>query len=211
MEMSFDHVSTKNYLGLDLIRCTISSPKRKTCYMDVLGADGTIDLLKNEENPTYENRTVNAIFVIVDMRAQDTIDRWLNEFEGRTVPITLPGDPSHYVEGAVHLLYGSCFPGKEVSITATCMPWRLSVQECRVDIPAATEEVLYQLYNSGTRVAVPELKVAGGNVTVRCGNLSKVFTSGNHLLPDFAIPQKGSIQLLISGAAATIKYREAIL
>ena len=211
MEMSFNWVSTLSYFGLALKKCTLSPARRKQSLVDIPGADGSVDLLQNAETPTYESRTVTAIFEIVSNCARDTIDRLLDELDGRIMPLTLPGDSSRYMVGSIRLSYGSCEIGAEVCVIATCGPWRVSVQPVELEIPASDTAQVYQLYNSGKRRAVPEIEVPAGDVTIRVGNVTKVYSAGSHFLPEFSIPGKESLEFSFSGAALILSYREAIL
>ena len=211
MEMSFNWVSTLSYFGLALKKCTLSPARRKQVRLEIPGVDGYVDLLKNAETSTYESRTVTAIFEIVSNCARDTIDRLMDELDGRIMPLTLPNDSSRYMVGSIRLSYGSCEIGAEVCVVATCGPWRVSIQPVEVEIAAAESAQTYKLYNSGKRRAVPEIEIPEGDVTISVGDVTKTYSAGSHFLPEFSIPGRDTLELNISGAALTLSYREAIL
>lgn len=210
MEMFFDGKSSLTHFGLDLRECCVSPPVRKRFSIDVPGADGTIDLMRGMGSPLYENRTVTASFVAADANVRAAVDRLLAELEGQTVPIVLPDDADHYMTGEAHISGAGCQPGAKVTITVTCGPWRYAAEEVVHQIPASDDEVKYTWANTGTREAVPEVTVED-ELRIVLGDTSMALSAGTYLLTVLTIPGRGSITVTVSGGAATVRYREAVL
>lgn len=210
-EMSFDNKAALSYWGMRLIRCAITPPRRKRYLLDILGADGAIDAMRGMGEPTYESRTITAVFQSTEYDPQNTVDRLLNELEGRTVPVVVPDTPNHYMMGEVHVSSGTYQPAGQITITAECLPWRYAKQEIVHNIQASTEVIQYTWRNAGTRLAVPEVTVSDADVTLTYNGENKLLIAGTYLMPDLAIPGRNTITVAVSGGAMTVRYREAIL
>lgn len=210
-DMSFDRKSAMAYWGLHLLSCYITTARKKKYLLDILGSDGAVDALEGMGQPTFENRTITASFQAIDSHPQDTVDRLLNDLEGRTVQIVLPDKPNYYMTGTIHVCCAGYRPGADITITADCMPWRYAIQAVKHTIPASETDVQYTWRNSGTRLAVPEITVAGDDVNIIIDGVAKTLAMGSHLVPDLAIPGHGTITVLVSGGEMNVKYREAIL
>ncbi len=210
MEMWLDNKSTLSYYSLDLQSCMITTPRLKTYPYDIPGADGQLDLLKNMGPPRYEMRTVTAQFKICGGNVRQVIDRLINELEGRTVEIVLPNDSAHYMTGDVHISCAGYRPEDGVSITANCLPWRLSRQEVVISIPASEIDVSHTWFNKGRRDVVPELDVQE-EAKMTMDGIIYTLAPGTHLLSILSIPGGSSTTVTMRGGALTVRYREAIL
>lgn len=210
MEMFFDGKSSLKYYGLILRSLSRTPPVRKRYLYSVEGADGQTDLLKGMGPPRYESRTVRATFQISASDPQQVLDQLINELEGQTVQIVLPGELAYYMTGDVHISSGTMSPGGEVVIVATCLPWRYRRQEVFVEIPAVDADMVHTWYNSGTRDAVPELTV-NEPIYITQDGVATNYQPGTYLMPDFSIPGGGSVSVTIRGGSLTVRYKEAIL
>lgn len=210
-EMSFDGKSTLTYWGLELVDCYISTPVRKTYPIDIPGGDGQIDAMRGLGDPVYAVRTLTASFKTMERNAQDTVQRLLDELEGREVEIVAPDKPNHYWIGELHIQGAGCRSGADITITATVFPWRYARCEVVHKIPASAEDVRYSWSNSGSRPVVPELTVPGAPVTITMGDKTITLSAGVYDLTSLKIPGGGIITLQISGGPVTARYREAIL
>lgn len=195
--------------GLELIFCSISTPIKKQCLVDIEGADGHLDLLEGMGPARYEMRTVSSEFRFVS-NPKDSISRLMKDLEGKTVPIILPDDPGSYVTGTVHIQAAGRSIGSGVVITATCMPWRYSRNTVRRNIPAADSKEI-SLRNAGSRQIVPTVEVTGTEAMLTCGEVSISLVTGTHLVPDLAIPGGAVRNVTVSGGPISISYQEANL
>lgn len=210
MDMLFNGKSALAYFGLDLQDCYITPPARKQYIIDIPGADGAIDLMQGMGPARYSPRTITATFSISAADARTAVDRILADLEGRTVPVVLPDDPTHYMTGTVHMSGAGYRTGDSVQLVITCAPWRYAMAEVVHSIPASESDVTYTWENSGTREAVPEV-TAEADVRIVFGAASMAISAGTYLLTALTIAGKGSITVSVSGGAMTVRYREAIL
>lgn len=210
MEIWFDNISSLRDYNLEMEYCYITTPKRKRNLIDVPAADGDIDVMEGIGEPTYENRTVTALFKMLG-NIKATRYRIINNLEGKTVQIVLPGDPNHYMVGRVHVAGLGFSPGDELLIIIDCNPWRYARSMVSTSIAASASEGQHTWRNSGRRLAVPEITVESGDVTFVADGKTTVLGQGTHLVTALAIPGFSSRRVTARGGAFSVQYREAIL
>lgn len=210
MDMYFDGLSALHFWGLSLRRCVITPAKRKQSLVDILCADGSLDLLRGQE-PTYESRTITAEFDPVGQDVAAIVARLEDELEGRQVQITLPNDEAYYMIGDIHINSAGVASGHPITISAVCNPWRYRREMTVHTIPAVDAPTEVELRNAGRRWVVPEI-VAAADVTISGnGIVEKSYVAGTYLLPDYQIPGHRSIGITVKGGPVEIRYQEAML
>lgn len=195
--------------GLILQRCTLSVARKKQKLLNIPAMDGNLDLLAGFGDARYEARTLRMEFSTSGEPIL-TVGTLANDFEGKTVPIVLPGDPDRYMIGTVHVAAASRI-GSGVVITASCQPWRYSARKTVHNIPAASAPGSYRWKNGGTMTVVPQLTVEGDEATVEIGGKTLLLPNGTTVVPALAIPGRGIITATVSGGPLRVEYREAIL
>lgn len=210
MEMFFDGRSSLYYWGMDLLECYISTPKRKTCMIDIPAGDGQMDAMRGLGAPIYEMRTMMAKFQVPAHSFDELTTRLMSELCGREIPIIPPNDLTHFFVGEVRLRGGGAASG-EIVIEATVMPWKFDARETKCIVPASTTPVSYTWYNGGFRPVVPELTVEDEAVVVSVGDYTTTIYAGIHDLSELEIPARSKITVTVMGGALTARYREAIL
>ena len=210
MDMYFDCLSALRFWGLSLRRCVITPPRKKQSLINILLADGALDLLSGLE-PTYESRTVTAEFDHVGQNLAVTLARLEDELEGRQIQIVLPGDEAFYMVGVVHISSAGVASGSPIVINAVCNPWRYRREITQQNIPATTVQTEVELHNSGRKPAVPELIVQSDVIISGNGVDEKQYVAGTYLLPEYQIPGHSSIWINVKGGPIEIRYQEAML
>lgn len=210
MEVFFGGKSSLRRYGLSLQSMYRTPAVRKRYLYSVPGGDGQVDLMKGMGPPRYEQRTIRFTFKLCGADPKGDMDRVVNELEGQTVEIVLPGDLEYYMVGDIHISSAAVKAGGEVVIVATCQPWRYLRNEVLLPLPAAEDYADYILQNKGTRDAVPKL-VAYEQIKILKDGVETICQPGNYYLTDYVIPGQGSVTLTVCGGAANISYKEAIL
>ena len=210
-DMSFDGKSARNYWALELVKCYISTPKRKQHLLDVPGGDGQIDTMRGLGDPSYEMRTLTVVCRSTESNTRDTIDRILNELVGREVEIIAPDKPNHYMVGEVKMQGAGYRSGAQITLVASVFPWRYARNEIVHTVPAAETALAHVWRNAGSRPVVPELTVHDKNVVISTGGKTFDLPQGTYDLSEIKIPGKSTITVSVSGGTLTARYREAIL
>ena len=195
--------------GLRLKSCAISVPVRKRQWVDIPGGNGQIDLMEGFCPARYEQRTVRAVFEPITDALGTALDA-IQSMEGEAVKICLPNDSVHYMNGVAHVEGGGERPGSPVSISFLCIPWRESVNERVIQVPANSEGRDALLHNGGKREIIPTV-VAGGDAGISYGDQSISLSAGTYELPALTVLGGEELTITVTGGPVTVKYREAVL
>lgn len=108
----------------------VSPPKPKEKLVDVLGADGQLDLTESLTGKVqYEMRDITCQFTMMCSRERwpDMYSEILNHLHGKALEITLDNDQDHYYTGRAKV--SKWEPGQtvaELTIKATVAPYKVS-------------------------------------------------------------------------------------
>lgn len=204
-----------------LTSCNLGKAIANEEYAKVPGRNGALDVstVLTDGEPYYDNRPFEAILESSEgtrLEREARIDQMINRLDGWRFNITLPDDPTHYINGRVSVerLYNTPAHAS-VQIRATCDPWRYSNSDTVVGLVATTEEQTVALINNGRRSVVPTIKIIGGSATLKftANGETRTWTlgEGEYILTDIYL-KTGAAPLTYSGSATiTLTYREAVL
>ena len=101
----FGDIDSYKDLGLVLSSREISSPKIKEHYVDVDGADGSLDLTEVLGEIRYETRSIKLGFTVVDDRSKfwDIFSNVQNLIHGKRFRIVFDDDEDFYYVGRVSI------------------------------------------------------------------------------------------------------------
>lgn len=194
----------------------LTYPERRACNVELPYADGSIDLLESvSDEPRYSTRELTATLELSSgTRAERTakLNALANAYHGRTVPITLPDDPDHWLSGRVHISV-QCNDRAHaiVDIAATCQPWRTAWQSRTVEADLTSVSSIL-LPNSGGKRLVPSIEVVGTeDVTITLESDSWTLSPGTSVLPEIQIPSGGITYGLSGSGIVRFHYVEALL
>lgn len=211
----FGGVHSSTTLNLIQQKVEIPPAEPKLNLIDIPGANGSVDLTEAlGVGVVFKDRKIKWTFALypgADWEAKkQEVSGALN---GRSCHITLDSDPGYYYDGRVsvsnHKLDGQL---KQITVTATCRPYKLKQQETTVTQGLTTSEKTITLTNDRKPV-VPEITVTAETVIQWNGN-SYTLSAGTHELLDIVL-QEGSNTLkakVSSGTGSiTITYQEGAL
>lgn len=206
--------------GWTLTGWEFPEPEPQTNYVTVPGrAAGPLDYSTSLTggDPRYGGRELTALFELSEgtrLERDEVISAMVNELHGARLEIVFPDDLTRYAVGrlSVNTSY-SDMAHAEVSVEATCEPWRYSKQETQVIVEAMADKQTTVLSNAGRRIIVPDITVsgAGARVSLTCGDHSWTLTKGDYRLADLELRRGNTILAYSGSGTVTIKYREAIL
>lgn len=202
--------------NLILTSKSITPPEPKTYYVDIDGADGSLDLSEALSGATvYKDRNITATFWTDKGTRSDRV-RLLQEIRsavhGKKLSIIEPDDPSHYFTGRVKITGESNnLAYAEISIEAICEPYRysndISTRYCNITEATPTDVVIHNL---GTKTLSPTV-IVKGNVTLTYNGGSITLTDGSYKVADLNLYQ-GTNVIQVSGAGeVTFEYKEAFI
>lgn len=198
---SFDDFS------LILTGTELAQPTAKTEYVDILGADGSLDLTEYFGDVKYSNRKLICYFE-TKLRSQayyELFERISNELHGRRLTIVLDRDKDFYLMGRIYVHpYKSNEVTGAIVIEADCEPYKLELIETsyEYEVNGAREIALVNLKKQVT----PKIEVEG-SVQIE-GN---VLSSGTYTIPTLVLGQGTNILNVDGNGILRISYRRGKL
>ena len=201
--------------GLILTAKTIDPPTPKIVNVNIDGRDGTLDLSRAlTGDMKFNDRSASFTFLVTEGTQSDRaymIQNIINKIHGQRLKIIEPDSPEYYflgectVSGVINdRAYGTFV------VTATCEPYRYSINETVRNIQLSTTPTEIVLINNGRRVITPTITVTdSANLVI--GTTSVSLSAGNYKLTALTL-KNGVTTLTVSGTGEiTFTYREAVL
>lgn len=193
--------------SLFLTNVELEQPTAKTEYVDILGADGSLDLSEYFGEVKYSNRKLICYYE-TKARSQEYYELFetiSNEIHGKKLEIILDRDDRFYLEGRIHVHpYKSNERTGSIVIEADCSPYKMERIETNYefDITSAKEIALVNLKKQVT----PKIEVEG-NILIEGNSLS----SGTYTIPTLLLKQGTNILNVSGNGVLRISYRRGKL
>ena len=201
--------------SLILTKKSAPQPKVKTNYINLDGVSGTLDMSEALTGEVaYDDRTVSATFW-TDKGNRSSRAKLIRDIttklHGKKVKIIDPDYPTQYYYGRVEVGEpNNTASYMEFTITATCDPWRYSLNEAVRLCTVSGSDVDLIIVNNGFKTLCPDITVNGA-VTITLGDVATALTNGSYKVTNLRL-KAGSNVLNISGSGTvTLRYREADL
>ena len=210
----FDDIHSFYDLNLILAPFVPSPATPKTTYVDIAGADGSLDLTEAHGEVRYKDRDHTFTFTInpsETMTFDEKVTEVSNALNGKKCKITLDRDSDYYWEGrCVVDKYAQDRRLGQISVKATVRPYKLKQEETVVSIALTTEEQEV-VFTNGRKSVVPEITCTDDNTLVKFGSFETRLSAGTHHILDVYF-KEGENTLILSGSGTiTIKYQEGEL
>ena len=202
------------YLLSDL---KISAPALKEDYVDIPGADGSLDMscaLAGE--PTYKDREITGTLFkrSDDFSLSQIASEISNLYHGKSVKIKLPTDTDHYFIGVIQFGDSDGYNSCKIPFSARVNPWRYKNAVTTVTRDDLTANYKTLTLTNERRSVVPSITVTE-ETTLLWGTATYTISAGTYKLPDIVLVQ-GSNTLkakltTASTGSITIEYQEASL
>lgn len=207
----FDKYNTAYDWGLLLTAKDLTPPDPKTNYVQLDGMSGSLDLSEALTGEVaYNDRTLTASFVSTDGTFAERVVLLRDvtaALHGRKVRIVDPDDLEHYLLGRCKVKAVQTPSYMELSIEATCEPWRYAINETerRVDAPG---DVVIR--NEGSRTVCPVLTVTG-TVSITVNGATSKLDTGDYKITDLRLVPGVNVVGVSGTGSVTFTYREADL
>lgn len=162
-----------------LTKTEIPLPKVKVTTVDIMGADGVLDLSEALTGDVkYENRVAKLTFeVLDDSRFVELLSEISNHLHGKMVTFSLSDDDEYYYTGRASINSWECSRRKgKIVITVDCEPYKLEVEDTVITIPITNTPTYYALPNLRKQVC-PIIDVRD-SATVAFDGVTYNLTSG---------------------------------
>ena len=212
--ISFD--DTHSYYDLNLILSEMKIPpaKPKTTYIDVPGADGSIDLTEAHGEVRYSDRECTFIFTMHPLdvstweEKQTEVSNLLN---GRVFKITLDKDDEFYYQGRCTVNeYTSNKRIKQITVAAKVKPYKYKNHLTTVSATLSDTPKTLNILN-GRKSVSPNIECSNDNTSIVFGDAAYKLNAGTHKILDIRFVE-GINNVTVSGSGTvTFSYQEAEL
>lgn len=200
---------------------SLGKPVANEEYLNIPGHSGPLDVstVLTDGEPYYGSRPFEAVLESSEgtrLEREERINQMINKLDGLRFNITLPDDPTHYINGRVSVekVYNTPYHAS-VQVRATCDPWRYNNAQTVVGVTASTTAKTVTLINNGRLSVIPRAKVTGGTVTVKytSDGTTKTWTlnTGEYNLVDIYLKTGSAVVTYSGSGTVTFTYREAVL
>lgn len=208
----FDNLHSYNDFSLILTSKTIGQPVIKTEYVEVLGADGQLDLTDAFGDVKYNNRKLTFVFSIKEDK-EDYLTVYsgiLSNIHGKKMKIVLDDDPNFYYIGRVNVSdYNSSKRIGNITIEVDAEPYKY--KQIFTIVTRTVSGTLTVDYPNLRKQVIPKF-VTNAAVTITYnGNTYTISGSGTHIIPNI-IFKRGINTLTLTGTASVaVHYQEGDL
>ena len=208
----FDSLHSYDHFALILTSKTIGQPIIKTEYVEVLGADGQLDLTEAFGDIKYNNRKLTFVFSISEFN-QDwatAYSRVLNNLHGKKMKIVLDDDSDFYYIGRVTVSdYASSKKIGTITIEVDAEPFKYK-KILTIVTRTVSGTLTVDCYNSRKTVVPKFVTNAQVQITYN-GNTYTIAGSGTHIIPNIIFKQGFNTLTFNGSATVAVQYQEGDL
>lgn len=207
---------THSYYDLNLILSEVDIPpaKPKTTYVEVPGADGSVDLTEAHGEVKYSDKECTFTFTVHPLDSstweekQAEVSSLLN---GRVFKITLDKDDEFYYQGRCTVKdFKSDKRIKQITVVAKVNPYKYKQNETRVTAALSSTPKTLNILN-GRKSVSPTIECSNDNTTIVLGDATFKLNAGTHKILDIRFVE-GINQVTVSGSGTVVFcYQEAEL
>ena len=210
----FDDVHSFDDLSLVLSGKDIPPATPKTTYIDIPGADGSLDLTEAHGEVKFKDRDCKFTFTMLPSDTTDWEEKKTeisNLLNGKVCKITLDTDEDYYFEGRCTVDdYLQDRNLKQFVITAKVKPYKFKQYVTVVTVTLSGTPKSVHLSN-GRRAVSPTIECTNDNTVIVFGDATFNLSKGTHKLLDIRLKEDINT-LTVSGAGTvTFSYQEGDL
>lgn len=200
-----------NDLRIILTKTEISAPKVKTSYVEIQGADGSLDFTEAFGRINYENRKINLSFVHIgfldDFPAK--FSEIQNLLHGKKIKIIFDNDPEYYYKGRCSVDKWSIDKAMGTfNIAIECEPYKYREHETVVQFNINNNRTIL-LANDGM-VTSPTF-LSDSEMELECNDIKCKIEAEKETLTEILL-YAGINELTVKGTGKlTIRYQEGSL
>lgn len=215
--IKFDDIHSYYDLGLILSDCSITPATPKTNYINIPGADGSLDLTEALGEVKYNDRTGKLVFSVLPTddfeEKKSEISNFLN---GKRFKITLDKDPDWYYQGRCSINSWKCDKKVgQITVDLKLQPFKYAIEETSVVIYSTNG---HEVYIKGLPV-VPYVfydNKYSNTLRIFDANDNKIAESdlinGTHKYSSIVLNTgKNKVVVVNSGRQCTLTFRERSL
>lgn len=207
---------THSFYDLNLILSKVDVPpaKPKTTFIDIPGADGSVDLTEAHGGVKYSDRECSFTFTMLptDLSTwEEKKTEVSNLLNGRVFKITLDKDDEYYYSGRCEVKdYDVDKKIRQIVVTAKVKPYKFKQNITVMKVALASTPKSVVLMN-GRKTVSPSIECTNDNTVVTFGGATFNLSAGIHKILDIQLVE-GNNMLTVSGTGSvTFTYQEGDL
>lgn len=215
--VSFNNIHSFYDLNLILSAVDIPPAQPKTSYVDIPGADGSVDLTEAHGEVKFSDREITLSFTmnpsgdLSEAAWTEKKTEVSNLLNGRSMKITLDKDDEFYWLGRCRVdSFKSDRRVRQIVVIARVSPYKYKQTETAIRFDLTNTPKTVSIINSRKSVC-PSIECTANNTKVTFNNATFAMDAGVHKFLDIVFVM-GSNQLSISGTGTvTFRFREGEL
>ena len=213
--IAFGDVHSYDDLNLVLSVCPDMPPaKPKTTYIDIPGADGSIDLTEVHGEVKYEDRENEYTFTMIpgdEMTWEEKMSEVSGLLNGKRCKVTLDKDEDFFWDARVAVdEFASDRTLHQIVIGVKAHPYKLKQYVTKRTFSLTGTATTVTLTN-GRKSVCPVIECTNDNTVITFGDLTVNLSAGKHEILDIQLKQ-GLNRVTVSGSGTvTFTYQEGEL
>lgn len=211
----FDDIHTFDDLNLILSVCPDMPPaKPKTTYIDIPGADGSLDLSEAHGEIRYSDRENQYTFTMLPDDSttwEEKMTEVSNLLNGKRMKMTLDKDEDYYWDVRVSInSYESDKNLHQIVISVKALPYKFKQWETKSEFKLTGESQTVYLTN-GRKSVCPVIECSNSNTYIAFDSIEATLSAGRHEILDIQF-KEGTNKVVLKGSGTVLfSYREGDL
>ena len=202
----FDNVHLYNDLNLVVAPFEIAPAKAKTNFVDVAGADGSLDLTEAFGEVKFADREGSLIFYVLPGDDWERKKQLIGSINGAQSKLTLEKDPEYYYLGRFTVNeYKSDRMLRQITVNYRLKPYKYKHNVTTVTLGKGTHSIICD------RMPVVPVITATKSAKITFGGSTYSINAGTHKLLDIRFTEGANELTIDTTGSVTFEYQEGAL
>jgi phage-related protein len=212
--ITINDIHTFYDLNLILSASEIPPAEPKTTYIDIPGADGSLDLTEANGEVKYSDRDLKFTFTIIP-DATTTFEEQrtevVNAFNGKMCKVILDRDEDFYYQGRCSVdEYSAEKNLHQITLTIKAKPYKYKLNITKREFVLTQTPTTYTLANARKSV-VPSITCTNDNTVITFNSGTYNLSAGKHKILDILLVDGNNYVTVSGNGTVTFEYQEGEL
>ena len=205
--IKFDDTHSYYDLNLILSDCSISPATPKTNFIDIPGADGSLDLTEALGTVKFNDRTGKLVFsVLPSDDFEEKKSEIANFLNGRNFKITLDKDPDFYYQGRCSINDWKCDKKiGQITVDLKLQPWKLKQELTVISYNLESLESSYHITLKNLRKPAKVTVECNKDIRIKQNNIEYAFAAGSWVLEN-PLVEGGNVIYVYVKSTTKVKF-----
>ena len=212
--IKFNNIHTYDDLNLILSASEIPAAKPKTTYIEIPGADGSLDLTEANGEVKYEDRELKFTFTFIPdefTTFEEKRTEVVNVLNGKKCKVTLDRDEDFYYYGRCSIdSYKIDKNLHKIVVEVKAHPYKFKQNITNKAIELTGIPTTHKLANARKSV-VPSITCTHDNTVVSFKNGTYKLSAGKHKILDILLLEGDNLVTVSGSGTVTFEYQEGDL